>query len=391
MSCPRRTLAALLVAIAWPAASHAQLGRQLETGGISWTPTVALRDVGTDSNVYILPVGSPDRTMIFTPSVTSKINTRLLTVQGDAIVDFVYFEKFTQERSVNRKLNGRIQAELSRVSPFVTGAIDRGRERTGDIDLRIRRASHSYGGGFALGLTAKGTIEASITTGRAAHEGGTLFRGIEIADSLNRRTQNLNVGFRYRLTALTNLSLDYSHVRDFFESNALRNMDDKRFSGTLFFAPDAILKGRITVGYHRLRIVLPQGIPFRGILADANVGYTFRESSRFSLRYFRDTNASFDSPFNLQTSYGIDLVQDIAGPLKATAGISRMHIRHSQNLFVNQIPRLERYDSHALGLAFYWSTAVRSTLAYDFQRRRSSIPIENFDRRRLLASVSLVL
>ncbi|MEQ1731102.1 MAG: hypothetical protein ABL982_22260, partial [Vicinamibacterales bacterium] len=172
--------------------------------------------------------------------------------------------------------------------------------------------------------------------------------------------------------------------------NPIRNTDDRRIFGTLFFAPDAVIRGRVLLGYHRLRVQAPS-VPFRGFLADVSVGYTFKESSRLNLKYFRDTNASYDSPFNLQTQYGIDLVQDIAGPLKGTAAASRQFMRHSENLFVNQIARHERYDSYALGLALYWSTAVRTTLAYDVQSRRSSLPIENFRRKRLLASLSLIL
>lgn len=386
----RAALALLCVMVGWPSLAFAQLGRQLETAGVTWTPTIALRDVGTDSNVYVVPGdGEGDRTATFTPSVSAKANSRLFAVQFDGILDFVYFEKFIQERSLNRKMNGRIQAELGRISPFVTGTFDNSRERQGDIDLRLRRRGYSYSGGVAAGVTAKATLEASLTKGRATHDGGALFRGIAIASSLDRRSENLNAGFRYALTSLTNLALDFARVRDFYDDDPLRNTVDQRLFATLMFAPDAVIRGRLLVGYHRLRV--KQGVPFKGILADVNIGYTFKESSRLNLRYYRDTNVSFDSPFNLQTQYGIDLVQDIAGPLKATAGISRQNTRHSENVFINQIRRLERYDSYAVGLAFYWSTSIRSALAYDFQRRRSSLPAENFQRRRLLASVSLVL
>lgn len=380
----------VFAALAWPAAALAQLGRPLETAGLTWTPTLALREVGTDSNVYILPGGSADRTMIFTPSVTSKAATRLFSMQMDGIVDFVYFEKYVQERSINRKISGRIQAELSRITPFVTGAIDQSRERQGDIDLRIGRRGQTVGGGVAVAVTAKGSIEASLIRTDMAFNGGQFFRGIEIARSLNRRTEGLNLGLRYALTSLTSLSLDVSRVEERYRADASRNTKDLRISGTLFFAPDAVIRGRAVLGYHNLRVQAP-GIPFKGLLADINIGYTMKESSRFNLRYFRDTSASYDSPFNLQTQYGIDLVQDIAGPLKATAAVSRQFFRHSENLFINQIARRERYDSYAVGLALFWSTSVRSTLTYDFQRRRSSLPQENFNRERLLASLSLVL
>lgn len=375
--------------LAWPVAAIAQLGRPLETAGVTWTPTLAIRDFGTDSNVYLLPEGSPDRTMTFTPSVTSKATTRLLTVQLDGQLDFVYFEKYIQERMLNRRVSGRVQGDLSRVTPFVLGILEQGRERQNDIDLRIGRRLQTFGGGLAVPLTAKGSIEASLTRSKMNFDGGQFFRGIELAQSLDRRGENLTLGFRYALTALTSLSLDASRVRETYR-NPIRNTDDRRFFGTLFFAPDAVIRGRVQLGYHRLRVKAP-AVPFSGFLADVNVAYTFKEASRFNLRYFRDTQASYDSPFNLQTQYGIDLVQDIAGPLKGTAAASRQFIRHSENLFVSQIARHERYDSYAVGLALYWSTAVRTTLAYDVQSRRSSFPIENFRRERLLASLSLIL
>ncbi len=381
---------ALLLWQALPASG--QLGRQRETAGISWTPSLALRAVGPDRNVYVEPgAGQADRTAIFTPSATAKMTTRLLTIEGNGQLDYLYFEKFTQERYLNRKVNGRMQVDFGRFSPFVRGMFERSRDRQADIDIRIGRKVYNYGGGVALPLTAKGSIEASLTQGRNDFEKGRTFREIELAQSLNRKTENLNLGFRYALTPLTTLALDASRIREDYDSSPVLNTDDRRFSLSLFFAPDAILKGRFTIGYHRMRAQFPGNTPFRGLLADANLAYTFRESSRFNVRYFRDTSASFDSPFNVQTSYGIDLVQDIAGPLKVTAGASRQITKHAENVFVRQIPRNERYDSYSLGLAFYWSTSVRSTVVYDVQRRLSSIAIENFRRRRLLASLALVL
>ncbi|MEQ1731057.1 MAG: hypothetical protein ABL982_22030, partial [Vicinamibacterales bacterium] len=200
--------------LALPDAALAQLGRPLETAGFTWTPTLALRDFGTDSNVYLLPEGSPDRTMTFTPSVTSKATTRLLTLQVDGQVDFVYFEKYILERMVNRRVNARLQAELSRITPFVTGILEQGRERQNDIDLRVARRVTTFGGGLAAALTSKGSIEASLTRSRSRFDGGQFFRSIEIAESLNRRGENLNIGFRYALTSLTSLSLDASRVRE---------------------------------------------------------------------------------------------------------------------------------------------------------------------------------
>ncbi|MDO8793173.1 MAG: hypothetical protein Q7J25_00970 [Vicinamibacterales bacterium] len=386
-------LAATALLLVWPAAAQAQLGRQLETGLLSWTPGVALRDVGTDSNIYLEPGnGRADRTMIFTPTVNLKLNTRRLQLQGDGIVDFVYFERFAEERSVNRKVNGRLQFDVGRFSPYVTGMDERARERQPNQgDLRLLRDGRGYGAGVALGLTAKGTLELGFGRARSAYDSGQTFRDIDLARSLTRRTETLTGGFRYALTGLTTFALDAARNQDFYVFDSNRDTDDRRFSGTLFFAPDAVIRGRLLVGYHRLRTRTPLAIPFRGVMADVNVGYTLKESSRFTFRYNRDTNASFDSPYNLQTSYGVDLIQDIAGPLKATAGVSRQIIRHSENLFVSQLRRNERYDSYAVGLALNWSTSIKSTLAYDVNRRRSSVVAENYLRTRLLASVSLVL
>lgn len=375
-----------------PPAAHAQLGRQLETGLLSWTPSVALRDAGTDSNVYVEPgAGRSDRMLTFTPSVTSKLATRRLQVQADGQLDFIYFERFVQERSTNRKVNGRVQIDVGRVSPFVTGLDERARERQGEVDLRVFRRTRGFGVGVAFGVTAKGTVEVGLIRSRTRYDSGQIFREIDIAASLSRRSESLTGGFRYALTGLTTISLDLSRVQELYFSDANRNTADQRISATVFFAPDAVIRGRMTFGYHRLRANVPVGIPFRGFLADANIGYTFRESSRFNLRYARDTSASFDSPYNLNTQYGVDLVQDITGPLKATAAVSRSTIRHSENLFLNQIRRNERYDSYALGLQLLWSTSVKSTLAYEVSSRRSTIPIENYRRKRIVGSVSLVL
>ncbi len=110
---PATWLAAVTLLLVWSASAQAQLGRQLETGLLSWTPGVALRDAGTDSNIFLEPGnGRADRTMTFTPTVNTKLSTRRLQFQGDGIVDFVYFERFAQERSINRKVNGRLQFDV---------------------------------------------------------------------------------------------------------------------------------------------------------------------------------------------------------------------------------------------------------------------------------------
>lgn len=387
-----RWVGLVALAFAWSTPASAQLGRQLESRGVSWTPSVALRDFGTDSNVYLEPgQGRSDRLMTLTPSAQAKTTTRHFILQGDALADFVYYERFVNERMINRKGNGRADIELGRFAPYVSGSFDRGRERQGDVDLRIGRLGHTLGGGLSTAISANGTLELGLNDSKTTFDGGQTFRGIDVAKALNRKSRSVNLGVRYRLTALTNLGLDASVVRDKYVTDPTKNSEDRRLFGTVIFAPDAVVKGRIVFGYHRLRAQLPQGVPYKGFLADANVGYTFKESSRFNLRYYRDTNVSFDSPFNVQVQYGVDLVQDLLGPLKGTAGVSRQNTRHALNTFLNQQARLERYDSYAVGLAFYWSTSLKSTLAYDVQRRRSSIAGEDFQRKRLLASFSIVL
>ena len=206
--------------LAWPTPVLAQLGRQLESGGVSWTPAVAIRDAGTDSNVFSEPGdGRSDRVMTFTPSVQAKGTTRRLNLQGDGLLDFVYYERFIQERAIQRRGNGRVEFEFGRISPFVTGGYANARERQPDVDLRVRHRDRTLGAGVSTAISANGTIEVALSNMKTRFAGGTLYQGVDLATALDRTTRNLNLGLRYRLTALTNLGLDASIVRDNYVSD----------------------------------------------------------------------------------------------------------------------------------------------------------------------------
>jgi len=99
-------------------------------GPISFYPTIALRDAGTDSNVYI---ESENPRQDFTYSVVPRLyvvapigNTRFI---GTGFGDIVYYQTYKDQQSISGSFQGRYEVVSPGLRPFaVIGFADR-RER----------------------------------------------------------------------------------------------------------------------------------------------------------------------------------------------------------------------------------------------------------------------
>src|SRR5258706_12769330 len=97
-------------------------------GPLGWTPTLTLRDAGVDSNVFNTPSSEPakqDVTGSLSPSVESLLTLGVMQLATQGRADFVYFERYANERAINGRVAGRMQFPTTHVHPIVTGSWER--------------------------------------------------------------------------------------------------------------------------------------------------------------------------------------------------------------------------------------------------------------------------
>jgi len=142
ISCSRRSLAvwgceALLVAlvsgralaqeVADPAASA-----RFRIGPLRFTPGISVTDLGLDTNVFN-EVDNPkeDRTAALGPAVNFWLNLGRSRFSGKSNGQYLYFDKYANQRAWNTSNEAKWELPLARMTPFIGGAYQNTKNRSG--------------------------------------------------------------------------------------------------------------------------------------------------------------------------------------------------------------------------------------------------------------------
>jgi Putative beta-barrel porin 2 len=373
-------------------ASNADAQGRFQTGNLSWTPLITVRDAGLDTNVYDEPANPRrDHLAIVSPQVDGvlELGTGSLTMAGSA--DFVYFRRYTDERSINGRGSARLEVPLSRIRPFGGIAYQNGRERqNSEIDLRARRTDRELTAGIGLSLTSRASIEVSGRRTDSRFEQGEVFRGVELATRLNRDTTGAAARIRYDLSPLTTFTVDGDASRDRFVLSPGFDADNVRANVGFHFSPDAVIKGRAVVGYHKLIPRGPLSAGYDGVTTSVEIGYVLLGRTRFDARILRDTSSSLEAqPFYVQTLYGGEILHNLFGPVDVIGRASRERLDYQSmpdRALAGHVLDVNRYGG---AVAIRAAERVRLTLTYEFaERLGGSLPDRYYERTRLFTTVS---
>jgi hypothetical protein len=375
-----------------PGSAAAQGDGRFQTGVVTWTPTLSLRDAGVDSNVYDEPVNPRrDHLAIFGGQVEGTARLRLMDVRFGGGADYAYYQRYTAERGVNTRLSGRLDFRTNRVRPYLGGGFMNARERVNsEIDVRARRIDSEVAGGLGFELSPRALIQVGGTFNRSTFQQGETFLGVDLAHRLNRESTGGVVRLRYEITPLTRFIAEGGSSRDRFVLSP--DFDARNVNGRVGFEfePDAVIKGRATVGYHRLDALGNLGLDFEGITAAVDLGYVLLQRTRFDVKFARGTSYSFEpQPYFLQTMYGGEVLHTLFGPVDLIGRASWETLDYP-GIVDRALPadRLEvlRYGG---GIALRPGTRIHLTVNYELtERTGQQFALRQYDRRRLFTNVT---
>lgn len=388
-----RTLTLVLLgALGMPAGATAQTQGRFQTGVVSWTPTITLRDAGVDSNVYDEPTNPRrDHSAVIGPQVEAMARLAVADVKFGGGVDFVYFHRFTSERSVNGRGNVRAELRMSRIRPFVGGAFLDSRERVNsEIDVRARRSDRDVSAGIGVEVTPRGVLEVGGTFNQSTFRQGETFRGVDLAHRLNRRNTGGTLRFRYDVTSLTRFFVEGAASRDRFTLSPVYDVDNVMGRVGVEFAPDAVLKGKATVGYHRIDAVGALAFGFKGVTAAVDLGYVLLQRTRFDVRIARDTSHSFESqPYFLHTSYGGEILHTLFGPIDVVGRGSWETLDYPGIIQRGLAPNRLEVTRYGGGVAIRAGARVHMAINYELIERAGDLfPDRRYDRSRLYTNIT---
>jgi hypothetical protein len=366
--------------------------RIVQAGPVSFYPSISLHDVGTDSNVYNDGVAPRDD---FTYSVTPRLYAVVPIAHarfiGTGTGDFVYFRTYKDQQSLNGFFEGRYDSVDGTIRPFATLALASNERQTLEIDERIRQGRTALTLGAEIELASKTSLMGWVYRERAAWDPSEEYRGVSLAEQLNSTIDIAAAGARIRLTPFTSIVAIAEIQRDRFESSPERDSDSLRIAPYVEFDNGAAIVGRARAGYRSLT-PLHSGITgYSGFVSSVAIGWNVLERLRGKVDAGRDVRFSYDplQPLYLETGLLFEIRQRVAGPFEVIAMGERWQLRHQRIDGTSFDGRRETTSVIGGGIGFRVREQVELSFTVDRRERASSDPlIRNYDRQRVLASVS---
>jgi hypothetical protein len=363
----------------------------LRFGSLNVFPSLSLRDVGIDSNIYNAAGGRrEDFTYTVAPRVMTELPIGNARLVGTGALGFVFFRTSKDQESVNSSASGLFEVREGRVRPSLQAGYSRSRQRRGDIDVRALAVQTSGRAGVDLTVSGVTSLTAWVVREKTEYASGEMFFGQDLGDQLDRDITTIAAGARLDLTPFTSVvtAAELEQVR--FSVARMRDADSYKLVPTVRFAEGAILTGSAFAGLRDFRPLSGAMPSFRGFIAGGDIHFTIAQVSRFDLRGNRDIVYSYDNfqPYYLDSGGQATLSQRVVGPVDAIVLAGRRRFRYQTLRNVAMSGRIETMSLWGGGIGIRVDDHMRLTFTIDREKRVSTQSAQRqFERTRAFASL----
>jgi hypothetical protein len=369
-------------------------GRPITLGSVQVYPSISLRDVGLDSNIYNSSfLAREDFTYTVAPRLRTELPLGDARLVGSGALGFVYFQKSKDQESVNAAASGLFEVREGRIRPSLQGGFSRSRERRGDVDVRALSVSTNGRAGVDVGVSGVTSLTGWVMREKTEYASDEQFHGQNLSDQLDRATTSYAAGARFDLTPLTSVVAAAALEQVRFTVDRIRDADSFKFTPTVSFAEGAILNGQASVGLRDFRPLAPVMQPFRGMVAGGDVRFNIAGVTRFAVRGNRDLVYSYEDlqPYYLDSGGHITLYQRVVGPVDLIALAGRRVYRYENVRGVTLPERVETMTNWGGGIGVRIDDNMRVSFTFDRERRISTASsLREFERIRAFGALEYV-
>jgi hypothetical protein len=399
MRCSQRVIAFVCLCVLGVApAAHAQdeidpsEAARFRFGALRFTPSIALSSIGVDNNVFNEAADpKSDTTAAVGPAVNLWLKMGRSRLSGKASGQYLYFNKYDNQRSWNTASEGRWELPLARLTPFVAGQLTNTKDRAGyEIDSRVRQHFGRLDLGTRLRLSGKTELELGVGRSQTQYDDNDVFLGDLVSQTLDRRTDAENLRLRIALTPLTTFVIRGDASQERFDFAPERNADTISVMPGFEFKPQALISGTVFVGakkFNGLRETIPD---FTGVVADVGATYVVH-SSQFQVKVSRDLAFSYEllQPYYALTDSGLAVTQRVTTKWDLLGRVSRQSLAYRNLATTTLGDRTDHSWVFGGGIGYRVAETVRVGLDANYYRRQSaSLAFRDYEGLRVGASFS---
>jgi Putative beta-barrel porin 2 len=395
-----RVLPFVVVSLALTAAASAQTVSEfvpetarIHLGRVRMNPTVALTNAGVDDNVFnASDIDHPqsDFTMTLTPKSDIWFPFGRSWVKSSVREDFVYYNQFATERSINSGYRTDVLLPMNRLTFDVGGGYENVRDRPGfEIDARSRHTGTDYHGSVELRAFGKTYVGTEARRSHIDFESDAVFLGRSLRTELTRSTTIADVSLRHELTPVTSVIALVARERDRFDFSPDRDSDSTRAEVGVRF--NARIGGSATIGFRDFQPLNPQVPAYQGMTTRADVSIAPFGATRIGVQTGRDIQYSLEKtqPYYVENGVGFSVTQGLAGPFDAVGRIGFQRLSYRGLVGVAGLAdRTDRVDSFGGGLGYRVGRDMRIGFNIDRQQRNSDLARHSYGGMRYGTSVT---
>ena len=363
-------------------------------GPFELAPNLAIRQAGVDENVFNeAEADGPksDYVIGVAPELTLFARSGLIQFSGSSAVEYTHFFKYESERSTSLAARGRLELDLGPFRPSVAGAAASTRERaTNELDARARRRDTELSTRLIFELSPLAQVFASAARVEVDFDDGEEFRGVALDNSLNRQLDQYQTGIRMNPTPFTTVMIDATYAKDRFVLSPGRDSESRTVATELVFGNDAIVRGRVRVGFQDFRPEDPTLKPYRGVVTGVGLNYRGFWRGRVDGTFERQVQYSFDEieGYFLSTGGQITYTQHVVGPLDVQGTFGSWLMDYGKRF--GTLPHTDETRVYGGGVGYNRGNGSRVGINYEFRNRDARDARESYSRRRLYASYSYI-
>jgi len=366
---------------------------RIHLGRVRLDPTVALTNAGVDDNVFnAADVDHPrsDFTMTLTPKSNIWFPLGPAWVKGSVREDFVYYNQFATERSINQAYRIDTLLPLNRLTFGVGGGYEDVRDRPGfEIDARSRHTGSDSHGSIEMRTFGRTFVATGFTRAHIDFEPDAVFLGQSLRTELTRTTTSENLTVRHELTPVTSVVALVARETDRFDYSPERDSDSTRAEFGVRF--NARIGGSAALGYRNFQPLDPQVPAYHGITTRADVSISPFGATRLGVQAGRDLQYSLEKvqPYYVETGAGFSVTQGLSGPFDAVGRLGFQRLAYRGLVGVPGLAdRTDSIESFGGGLGYRVGRDMRIGFNVDRQQRDSDFAHRSYGGMRYGTSVT---